>query len=243
MMQVTQMKKPNVIKQEPVEDQTAIPDIVETSGIGPNTELHDSLHRAIDRGDVKMVRSLLDAGADVNKIMIDNTQTYSDTPLLRAIGRRSLELEIVQILIEYRADVNRLGLLTVDNKQYPSNPPLYKAIGSRAHLEVVQALIKAGADVNKAYLNKTPLYLAVEQGNPAIVQELMKGKPNVDKAYLNKSPLYLAVDEGKVSIVQELMKGKPDVNKTYLGNSPLEIARRNNNQKIVRLLQSLSLSD
>jgi hypothetical protein len=58
--------------------------------------------------------------------------------------------------------------------------PLIMAIQC-GELEIVHALIAAGADVNRDYADTTPLVRAVTSGYPAIVQALVDSGANVHK--------------------------------------------------------------
>jgi ankyrin repeat protein len=58
--------------------------------------------------------------------------------------------------------------------------PLYAA-ARNGHLEIVQALLKAGASVNKAnHLGETPLYIAAENGHVKIVRTLIEAGADVN---------------------------------------------------------------
>jgi len=85
------------------------------------------------RGDEKMTRLLLDAGADVNA----RSATFNNTALARAAqnGNR----ETVRILLAAGAHV--------DDRDGAGWTPLFKA-ALKGDLEIVEALLSAGADVN-----------------------------------------------------------------------------------------------
>lgn len=93
-----------------------------------------ALHFAVEQGHCSMVRSLIEAGADVS---ISDTGSYrGHTPLLYAVQGHE---EIVAILISARADVNAK---TTDGK---TALILAAQLG---HKDIVRMLLDAGADVN-----------------------------------------------------------------------------------------------
>jgi hypothetical protein len=115
---------------------------------------------AANKGDAKMVRELLAAGADVN-----HTKEGDD-------GRTAL----------YRAAMN-------------------------GHLEAAQALIDAGADVDKGKTTDgdTPLITAAFQGHLEVVKALVGAKANVNKAgYNGFTPLRVAIGNNHTSVVEYL---------------------------------------
>ena len=62
------------------------------------------------------------------------------------------------------------------------------------HTEIVNVLIREGADVNKAHKDGcTPLYVASENGHTEIVNVLIKEGADVNKAHNDGwTPLYVA---------------------------------------------------
>ncbi|GMI41746.1 hypothetical protein TeGR_g3431, partial [Tetraparma gracilis] len=113
---------------------------------------------AAERGDIKMVRELLAAGADVN-----HTKEGDE-------GRTAL----------------------------------YKAAW-KGHLEAAQALIDAGADVDKAMEDgETPLTIAAFNGRLGIVKALVGAKANVNKCNFGETPLEAATHNKHTSVAEYL---------------------------------------
>ena len=108
-------------------------------------------------GDLDKLRSLIDAGADVNAE--DNEGT---TPLMLA-AYEGYE-EVVKILIEAGADV-----VNARDSTYGKTPLMWAAAGG--HESAVKILIEAGADV-KAEDNDgdTPLMVAAERSHEDVVK-------------------------------------------------------------------------
>jgi ankyrin repeat protein len=114
---------------------------------------------SIGGGDVEIVKTLLAAGADVNR-----TTRCSDTALCCAIAKRYPE--IVKVLLEAGADIN---IVTADDLT-----PL--SLASRmGNVEIVKMLIGAGADVNATDKDgKTALLEASCRGKTEIVKMLIE---------------------------------------------------------------------
>ncbi len=107
------------------------------AGVDPNQKLDASgttlLHRAVDTGDVEIVRALLDADADPNA-----ANQYKITPLMSAA--LAGELDMVRTLIGHGAKV-------VAREPHGGTALMYAVL--RGHLEVVKTLITAGADLKR----------------------------------------------------------------------------------------------
>ena len=113
---------------------------------------------------VRIVRSLVEAGADVNvRTNVDDDGIGGATPLLLAAAGLSQDRESIRILIEAGADVNARAtgnVLKLDKGQ----TAIFPAIMSR-NQEVLPLLIELGADVNvKDEKGLTPLDVAMGRG-------------------------------------------------------------------------------
>lgn len=90
---------------------------------------------------------------------------------------------------------------------------LYLAI-QYENVDLVRALLKAGADPNQPYGNGMTLFwVALQHGNLAIVRALLAAKANPDQADSDgMTPLLYAVDKGNLAMVRVLLaaKAKPD---------------------------------
>ncbi|AGC49041.1 ankyrin [Myxococcus stipitatus DSM 14675] len=79
-----------------------------------------------------------------------------------------------------------------DATQYAGNTPLIEAASSR-NLQLVDALLEAGADVNRpGEAEVTPLLAALRGGQPvelALVERLLKAKADINKAGQSRTPL------------------------------------------------------
>ena len=99
------------------------------------------LHTAAIRGSSRLVKQLLQMGADPNAQ--DNAEW---SPLHEACNRGNLG--VVKVLLEFGADLNLKG--------FGKDSPLHDA-ARNGHIKVVKFLVKAGADLKaKNANNRTP---------------------------------------------------------------------------------------
>ena len=180
------------------------------------------LTSAVNRGHFKMVKALLEAGADPN-------YPKHFWPLHLAIYRR--HPKIAQLLISYGANVNsfngRLGCYL-----------LHHAVRTAA-TEIVMMLLHAKCDINKLQPDgKTALYLAAELGFSEILDELLQAgaDPNINRPDTGDSPLAAAMDlpaevhyinpnKPITNLVWLLIKAGANVDqKNSMGQSPLQTA-------------------
>jgi hypothetical protein len=125
----------------------------QTDGIG-----FPALSIAANRGDEKMTKLLLDAGADVNA----RDATLNDTALARAAQYGNGGT--VRILLAAGAHV--------DDRDGAGWTPLFNA-ALKGDLEIVEALLSAGADVNaRSSSGWTALKEAQMRGREAVTQRL-----------------------------------------------------------------------
>jgi len=110
----------------------------------------------------KIVKYLVEHGANVNKKTIDNT------PLINACNKGNESM--VKYLVEHGADVNF-------GTRYKT--PLNSAC-KKGHESIVKYLIEQGADVNKKINNETPLIIAYEKGYKSIMKYLIEHGANIN---------------------------------------------------------------
>ncbi len=107
-------------------------------------------------------------------------------------------------------------------------------------VEVVQALIKNGADLNaKDKDSKTALMIAAEYGHLEVVKALLNNGADVNaKAKnFNKTPLMFAAEYGHVEVVKALLNNGADVNAlTISGLTALHYAIHKGSFKVVETL-------
>ena len=133
-----------------------------TLGQDPNVKNSDGfspLNVAIRERNLKIIKTLISAGADVNAVEVDSGgYTGEFIPLLHfAIINSSGETEIVKMLISAGADVNAVA-------DYYGGSPLHLATDENPR--ITSMLISAGANVNAVNnIGYTVLHNAVMFGN------------------------------------------------------------------------------
>jgi ankyrin repeat protein len=130
-----------------------------------------SLHKAAQKGDLKVVQELIKSGISVNA---ENKSGGTALHYAAAQGHR----DIVQFLVESGANLDAIGKILGASKA----TPLYFAAQEK-HWDIVHLLVMYGANPNiEANKNKvtglTPLYLAVEEQNTETVKFLLEHKAN-----------------------------------------------------------------
>ncbi|MDX2213077.1 MAG: ankyrin repeat domain-containing protein [Oculatellaceae cyanobacterium bins.114] len=125
-----------------------IADLLIQSGARINAKAKDfqtSLHYAVRRGHVALVELLIEKGADVN------ADSNGGTPL--CIAAESGHYHVSEFLIAHKANVNDGGKSEL--------PPIHRATLNN-HIEIVELLIRNGANANSRYgvFGWTPLFYA-----------------------------------------------------------------------------------
>ncbi len=156
---------------------------------------------AIEQGNLDRVRALINAGAEVNYINIDD-----ETPLLLAIEKGNWEIALG--LINAGAEVNYVRPPLQRCKQ-----PLLLAI-EIGNWEIAQGLINAGANVHyESPSYGIALFIAVKQGNWKIALELINAGADVNyESIFYGTALSIAVKQGNLDIVRELIENGANVN-------------------------------
>ena len=166
------------------------------SGIAAEASVAD----AAEKGDLAMVRSLIEQKADVNQAQADET-----TALHWAVRRDNLQ--VVDLLIDAGANVtaaNRFGL----------TPMSLACLNGSA--DVIETLLKAGVDANASLseFDETPLMLAARTGKPDAVKVLLDhgAKVNARESSKGQTALMWAAVEGNSSVVRMLIDHGADDN-------------------------------
>ncbi len=207
------------------------------------TYTKEDLFKAIENNDLKQVKKLISAGADVNATRNDDDgceeceYEHISSILSEAVNKGNAE--IVKELLKAGADPNGLEMNDCDVCYYDT---LLEVAARNGNLEIVKELIKAGADPNgskKKYKDENPYYnnplvAAAGKGYLEIVKEFLKIGPNVGLS----EALYEASDGGYTEIVKELIKAGADVNyKDEYGYTPLSVAKKNGHNETALLLK------
>jgi len=151
------------------------------------------------------------------------------SPLVAALSRE--DYKMAQLLYERGAGVDVQG----KNKR----TPLYGASWS-GHLEIVQWLLRRGADPNALNYTDgwTALHEAAMYGFAEIAQTLLqyKADPNMQEIE-GRIPLHLASKWGRSNVTRILLEQGVDVNaRSKDGSTPLHLASRRREVEVARLL-------
>lgn len=187
------------------------------------------LTAAIEKGDAKIFKALLDGKADPNA-----TNKAGETPLTLALSKPEDKFkgEFVDLLLAANADVNAPGR----NNQ----TPIYLAINARRD-EFVKKILERNPNVNTVENEngESPIVAAAVNNDLPAVQELIKRGANVNQqSKSGGSALIYAASYGYADIAQELIKAgaKKDL-KDAKGRTALDWAKKNNKNEIIAVLQ------
>lgn len=193
----------------------------------------DALLRAFQFNRKDAVRYLLGVGAIVNRL-----DKHGRAPF--EIGIRTGCFEIVQILIDAKANVNVCsnGGTALHAALWPPSEfdCRLQLASAQDILAIVQLLLKAGADVNNDSPSCTALQLASEQGRLEVVQVLVKAGADVNAGGLRGTALQLASGKGELAIVQFLLEAGVEVRVGPQYSLALWIALRLDRGKVVKAL-------
>ena len=189
------------------------------------------------KGDENMVKSVLQAGADVNR----TNQQMGKTALVEAASNRCTKIAI--LLIEAGADMN-----IVDKSGHAA---LMLAV-RKGNLRIGEVLIKAGAEVDKlcaegltdslyCTLEGTALMLAAQKGYLSITEALIEAGADVNLVSTSgDTALMVAAWNEHLNIMKVLIEAGADVNKICARNETalLQFALNGNVQGVRLLLRS-----
>lgn len=162
-----------------------------------NTLNKKLLVAAVSATKAKEIRELLNKGADINTV-----NEWGMTPLMLA-AQNNPAVAILNQLLASGADIS------ATEPKYRSNP-LHLAANKSTNPKIIEALIKAGCDLNsRNYLGETPLIMAVNSNE-------------------------------ETRVVSALIKAGADINATdYQGHSVVEYARAQKRTYIINTLKKM----
>ncbi|PSK16803.1 hypothetical protein C7R94_15915 [Brevibacillus sp. NRRL NRS-603] len=194
---------------------------------------------AAETGDLKKVMQLIKEGYDPNS----QDKNSGITPLTQAalFGH----VDVVKYLLQHGANPNQKDEYngTALDAAIHNEPTLKK--NEKQITELVNDLIKAGADVNnvsggpEATLT-TPLLDATVNSNSGVVATLLNAGAKPDVLNENKqTPLWYGAYIGNVEIVQLLLDAGANGNLADVnGRKPIDIAREKQNIEVFKLLST-----
>ena len=198
----------------------------------PDDYEHTCLGYGSQFNDVRTVRLLLQAGADITV-----AGAHKNTPLHFACASSVDAKEKVECLSEY--DVSSL----VNQHNIYNNAPLHLVTLAGNH-DVISVLIQNGALVNarRGPCGGTALHAACYAGHTVCIHELMKYGADCDAktSYDGATPLHAAAVMNQalcVATLVEVFNASTNACDTC-GNTPLHVAAHAGNTDIVELLTS-----
>jgi len=209
--------------------------------------------KAIQEGDREKVENLLRKTPD----LILSKSKNNLSPLLTAMYYHEYEIaemlldRMVKLTIYEAAATGKMKHLISNLGHKPElvnaySEDGYQPLGLAAyfgHEQVVEYLIKAGAEVNspsKNALGVTPLQSAVAGGHLEITRLLLTAgaSPNVRERG-GYTPLHTAAHNGDVEIVRSLIFGGSDLEaKSDKKETPLDMARKSGHDEVANLLNA-----
>ena len=219
-----------------------------------SSELGEAFVSAVKKDDQGAVKKLMQAGVDIN------------TPIPYTYTSGDCDWNVESTPLMYAATKNRpniVKLLTKEKKELVK--ALYVAI-EEGNLEVLEALIEAGADVNCENANKnTPLIVAVSHARAtaefslqaqskylsrwekrrSIIQALLKAGAKVTHANKDgKTALMEAVEEHDLHTVQNLLQVPEMKTGSFfgLGTKPINYADNDGNTALILAMKKVRCS-
>ncbi|RVE56373.1 hypothetical protein OJAV_G00220630 [Oryzias javanicus] len=184
-----------------------------------------TLHEAASQGRTLQLKQLIERGASVNTVTVDNItplheaciqahpnctrllleagaqvdirNVHGSTPLCCACAAGSLES--VKLLLEYGAQVNpSLTALTAS--------PLHEAC-IQGNADVVRLMIISGAELEAFDVHfGPPLHIACAKGNAVCVKELLMAGANVNSVKFHETALHHAARVHMVNLIELLVE-------------------------------------
>ena len=201
-------------------------------------ELTAALFTASKKGNLEMVRLLVEEGADVNAFDMNSQKTRESgwTPLVYAAVRD--HLDVVKYFVE------ELGV-DVDQPDLAGCTPLmntayFRKTDYKKNYEMIEYLISQGADVNAVSNNGTTAFMgtAIEERVDVARILLQNGaKVNVRTTDYGDTAIYRAVERDRYDFLEFLLSVGVDINaQDDFGVSPLMKAAGNGSINSVKML-------
>ena len=171
------------------------------------------LHAVLAKGNLDAISLLLELGADVN---MENE--HKRTPLCEAYRGHGRRLELMRLLLEYRA---------APDASYDDHCLLLHNALFKREDEVIRLLLQHKADVNTPiHSNYTPLHWASSTGQTDIAQILVEYRAKINALSDVGTPLFHASLNGNLRVAQLLLAHGADVHIRVPGRpTPLQVAR------------------
>ncbi|XP_033470413.1 ankyrin repeat and SOCS box protein 13a.1 isoform X1 [Epinephelus lanceolatus] len=182
-----------------------------------------ALHEAASHGRTLQLKQLIESGASVNMVTVDNI-----TPLHEACIKA--HPNCARLLLEAGAQV--------DVRTIHGSTPLCHACASGS-LECAKLLLEYGANVNPSLtaLTASPLHEACIQGNVEVVRLMIASGAQLEANDVHFGPpLHIACAKGHMDCVKELLNAGAKVNSVRFHEIALHHAARVDMEDMVELL-------
>lgn len=217
------------------------------------------LIQALKTGDLPMVQSLLERGADLKGKDADGNSAlmlatlYGTPEIMKSLLDKSADpndrnkagatalmwalenLDKVRLLVDRRANVNDRADVTQSGSS-----PLMMAANSPSSTSVVRFLLERGADVNLTTKSGfTPLMAAMAGGNLEVIHLILDKKPNVRAATTSGwTAMHAAARLRDPTIVKRLLEmgAEAQPKKNFQNRTPLHWAAMSSDPAVVELL-------
>lgn len=158
---------------------------------------------SVKNNDIKMVKLLLENGANVNA-----RGSYQDVVLIYALSSQEVNIDMVKLLVEYGANVNIPNF-------FAYSP--FTGVCKTGNVEIAKLFIDNGANLNQDFyysnddkykLGSSPIKAAISNNHYDIVKILIDNKCKLDNGTLGdpQTPLEYAEelgDEKMISLIKE----------------------------------------
>jgi ankyrin repeat protein len=158
-----------------------------------NGEGQTALLKGASNGGLKIVRLLLQNGADPNA-----KDCYRCTPLHMALSDSKQSVETVRTLLRHGADLNA--------RDIGGETALHKGVKSN-NVEICKLLLEYGAAVDaRNRVGETPLYQAARRGMLDITSLLLQHGADVNGYHnADDTALRIAIQHGRIQVVRALL--------------------------------------
>ncbi|XP_076990328.1 ankyrin repeat and SOCS box protein 3 [Tamandua tetradactyla] len=156
-----------------------------------------ALHLAASQGHWKIIKILLEAGADPNAPTLEET-----TPLFLAVENG--QIDVLRLLLRHGANVNGSHSMCGWNALHQAS--------FQENAEIIKLLLKKGANKEcQDDFGITPLFVAAQYGKLESLSILISSGANVNCQALDKAtPLFIAAQEGHIKCVELLLSSGAD---------------------------------